>query len=346
MSFIGGFIDMKRKKIFFHFLMKNIRFAVNFAAIVAAVATFLCFLADQWWIFQLLDHLRVQLSLILLLALLFNGLKYRFWSLAFSLPLFLNLLLILPLFILPAQNINIVRGNDISKNSLHLLHLNLDRNNTNYTRTLQYLDQQNADLIFLQEVTPAWLNQIESNLTRYRVIESRPLKNSHGVAFLVPTNLSPSLKIKNTEIIHFPSNSERPMIATEIEWNQPLSILSLHVTRPRNQGTSSYQQKELDAVAAWSQQQQNQGNKILIIGDFNLTPWSGRFRQFLQAANLKNSQRGFGLQPTWPAGLPPFMMIAIDHGIYSKEIVTLDRKTGQALGSDHLPLSLKIALAS
>lgn len=138
-------MDVKRKKRFFHFLMKNIRFAVNFAAIVAAVATFLGFLAEQWWIFKLLDHLRVQLSLILLLALLFNGLKYRFWSLAFSLPLFLNFLLILP---------------------------------------------------------------------------------------------------------------------------------------------------------------------------------------------------------TWLAGLPPFMMIAIDHGIYSKGIVTLDRKIGQTLGSDHLPPSLKITLAS
>ncbi|WP_413160331.1 endonuclease/exonuclease/phosphatase family protein [Capilliphycus salinus ALCB114379] len=333
---------MKRRKKTFNLLFNSLRLGVNFVAILAAIATFIGFLAEQWWIFQLLDHLRVQLSLILLLAILLNGIKYRFWSLAFCLPFFLNVLLILPLFIPPSQNINAVQGNNTAQNSLQLLHLNLDRNNTNYTPTLQYLDQQNADLIFLQEVTPAWLNQIESNLTGYRVVESRPLKNSHGVAFLVPKNLPPSLQIKNTEILHFPLNSERPMIAAEIEWNQPLSILSLHVTRPRNNGTTNYQKKELDGVAAWSQEQQNQGHQVIIIGDFNLTPWSIRFRQFLQAANLRNSQRGFGLQPTWLAGLPPFMMIAIDHGIYSEDLVTLDRKIGPKLGSDHLPLGLEV----
>ena len=333
----------QRKKVSFKLPNDPIRWGINLVAIPAAVCTFLGFLSQQSWIFQLLDHLRVQFSLILLIALFVNPIKYRFWSLAFALPLFLNLALILPLFIPPASNFNRVKADNTSQNSLHLLHLNLDRHNTNYARTLDYLEQQNADLIFLQEVTPAWLNQLESGLTRHQLVESRPLKNSQGVAFLVPANSSPNLRIKTTEILRFPSDSERPMIAAEIEWNQPLSVLSLHVTRPRNKGTSAYQKTELDAVAAWSQSQQNRGNQVIIIGDFNLTPWSGRFRQFLKAANLKNSQRGFGLQPTWLAGLPPALMIAIDHGIYSEDLMVLEREIGPKLGSDHLPLGLKVA---
>lgn len=326
----------------FNLLLNNLGFGMNIIAILAAIATILGFLGRQWWVFQLLDHLRVQLSLILLLSIIFNVIQKRFCSLAFCLPLFLNFILILPLFIPPTQRYNLVKNDANSQPTLRLLHLNLDVNNSNYTPTLQYLDQQNADIIFLQEVTPAWLNQIESNLSRYQVIESRPLTNTQGVALLVPTNLLPSLQVKNTEILHFPSGSERPMIATQIQGNQTLSILSLHVTRPRNNGTSNYQKTELDAVAAWSQQQQNQGNQVIIIGDFNLTPWSSRFRQFLQAAHLINSQRGFGLQPTWLAGLPPFMMIAIDHAVYSEDLMTLDRKIGPKLGSDHLPLWLEV----
>ncbi|MFY7806852.1 MAG: endonuclease/exonuclease/phosphatase family protein [Limnoraphis robusta] len=326
----------------FNLLLINLGFGMNIIAILAAIATILGFLGRQWWVFQLLDHLRVQLSLILLLSIIFNVIQKRFCSLAFCLPLFLNFILILPLFIPPTQRYNLVKNDANSQPTLRLLHLNLDVNNSNYTPTLQYLDQQNADIIFLQEVTPAWLNQIESNLSRYQVIESRPLTNTQGVALLVPTNLLPSLQVKNTEILHFPSGSERPMIATQIQGNQTLSILSLHVTRPRNNGTSNYQKTELDAVAAWSQQQQNQGNQVIIIGDFNLTPWSSRFRQFLQAAHLRNSQRGFGLQPTWLAGLPPFMMIAIDHAVYSEDLMTLDRKIGPKLGSDHLPLWLEV----
>ncbi len=333
---------MKKQQL--NVMLKTLRFGLNLIAILAATSSFLAFLGSQWWIFQILDHLRVQLSLILLLAILLNGIKYKYWSLAFSLPFVLNLSLILPLFI-PSPQYSHLNQRDLSvQNALHLLHINLDVDNNNYTTALQYIEQQNADLIFLQEVTPTWFNQLESHLSNYQIIESRPLKNTHGVALLLPNHFSPSFWVQNTEILHFPAYSERPMIATQVQSNPPISILSIHLTRPRNKGTSNFQQIELDAVAAWSQEQQTKGHQVIIIGDYNLTPWSIPFRRFLKTANLRNSQRGFGLQPTWFAGLPPFMMIAIDHAVYSEGLMILDRKTGSQLGSDHLPLWLEVTL--
>ena len=66
------------------------------------------------------------------------------------------------------------------------------------------------------------------------------------------------------------------------------------------------------AAAEWSLRQQRQDKReVVVMGDFNTTPWSGRFRKFLQDSNLRNSLGGFGLQPTWHAALPSPLMVAI-----------------------------------
>jgi endonuclease/exonuclease/phosphatase (EEP) superfamily protein YafD len=100
---------------------------------------------------------------------------------------------------------------------------------------------------------------------------------------------------------------------------------------------------EFDASANWSVRQQKEGKReVVVIGDFNSTPWSGRFREFLHQTDLRNSQRGFGLQPTWHASLPSPLMIAIDHCLHSKSIATVKRATGSNIGSDHLPLFVEL----
>ena len=53
---------------------------------------------------------------------------------------------------------------------------------------------------------------------------------------------------------------------------------------------------------------------------------------------LINSQRGFGVQATWPVagGFAP--RIPLDHCLHSPDLATVDRRMGPAVGSDHLPL--------
>ncbi len=56
------------------------------------------------------------------------------------------------------------------------------------------------------------------------------------------------------------------------------------------------------------------------------------------------SHSGFGLQPTWLAGLPLPLMISIDHCLHSQSILTFYRSLGLDIGSDHLPLLVKVQL--
>ena len=93
----------------------------------------------------------------------------------------------------------------------------------------------------------------------------------------------------------------------------------------------------------------NAGRPTVIIGDTNCCTWTPAMQPLTDL--LSDSQCGFGPQPSWPArpgrviehlGLPPF--VPIDNIFVSKDISVQARKTGAAIGSDHLPVLAEISL--
>lgn len=317
----------------------------SFWGIVISIATFVGFMGNWWWFFELLDHPRPQYCLILVFAIIIGGISQQPKSFLFCIPLFLNMAIMLPLFVPPNRDFFAENNQTNIGSNLQLIHINLDIHNPDFNRTVEYLNSQPADIVFLQEVTSESLDFFETNLPEYQVVISQPKKYTHGVAMLVPKISSPSVKIVKMEIIHLPSYSTRPLILATITWSdRQVEILSLHVTRPR---TSRFQQLEFSAAAIWSQKiLEKDDQEVIIIGDFNSTPWSGRFRQFMNESKLNNSQWGRGLQPTWNAQWPGLLRIPIDHCLHSQLITTLNRQPGTNIGSDHLPLFVEFGLKS
>ena len=79
------------------------------------------------------------------------------------------------------------------------------------------------------------------------------------------------------------------------------------------------------------------------MGDLNVSPWSAEFRQLLKDSQLRDSTKGFGLQPTWPTHVR-LMQIPIDHLLYSSDIKIIDRRVGPNIGSDHYPLIVDLQI--
>lgn len=317
---------------------------IHVAAAFGAIASFLPLIGQFWWGFELLDHPRPQYCLALVAGLLVGWALKQPWSLVWLIPLTLNLVLLEPLFFAPLSV-----GKAIDSPSLRLLHANLDRYNATPDLAIRYLRQQSVDLMFLQEVTPDWLARLQSALSEYRVVKAEALENSHGSAVLVPQN-NQQIKVEQVQIIHLPKESDRPLLETTVTYQgkrhqeEQLVLLSYHVIRPRSAPTSAYQQTEFESVAAWSRKQLQHQRSVVVIGDFNSTPWSGRMRQLERDSQLINSQRGFGLQPTWSAAFWPLMKIAIDHCFHSRSLVTTRRAIGPDIGSDHLPVLVELKL--
>jgi endonuclease/exonuclease/phosphatase (EEP) superfamily protein YafD len=78
-----------------------------------------------------------------------------------------------------------------------------------------------------------------------------------------------------------------------------------------------------------------------MVGDFNLTPWSPRFRRLVDHGLVDESDRlvdaglGFGVRPTWHV-LPGFLGgLRIDQVLVNRHVRPLSHKITRAVGSDH-----------
>jgi endonuclease/exonuclease/phosphatase (EEP) superfamily protein YafD len=63
------------------------------------------------------------------------------------------------------------------------------------------------------------------------------------------------------------------------------------------------------------------------------------------SGGLRNSQIGFGLQPTFPASSIGVLRVPIDHLLHSQDLRVRDRRLGPALGSDHFSLIVDLEYA-
>lgn len=201
----------------------------------------------------------------------------------------------------------------------------------------------------LQEITPDWLQCIEHGLTDYAVVMAVPRTDSQGSVILQrrpssttePGDEKQVLSIISSQSNAFPQLSPRPILSTVVGWHgQEISILSLHVCRPGNASMTEFQQKELDAIAQWVHTIQTPTHPVIILGDFNSTPWSQGFRTFQRQSGLSLAQQGWGLKPTWPTWLPPFLQIPIDCCLHSLSLTTVGYQVGPHLGSDHRPITV------
>ncbi|MDX2242108.1 MAG: endonuclease/exonuclease/phosphatase family protein [Leptolyngbyaceae cyanobacterium bins.302] len=316
---------------------------MNLIAGLVAILSLLGFLSPYWFGFSFLEHPRPQYCLILAIAVLLNLLGRSrsgwAWALLWTMLFLVNFALISPVMFGAAANAA------SSPNALRLLHVTLDHDNPDLGRAVQFANTQKADLVSLLEVTPEALPKLEAELTNYRLIQAEPRTNSHGSAWFIARQPSHPLQVMGSEVIRLPADSVRPILKTTIgDGDKVLELLCFHVIRPRNAATIAYQQVEFRAMAEWSQNMLQQGKHPIAIGDFNSTPWSFLFRQLLADSGLKNSQNGFGLQPTWHSSLPKFLQIPIDHCLHSPSFFTRDRRIGSNIGSDHLPVFVELQL--
>ncbi len=305
-------------------------------ALGACTFTWMGTLAHWDWRLELLSHPRPAYVLGLSPGLLFSVLMQHWrWFSLFVLSLVLNIALIIPVYFAvepPAV--------DKNQQSIGLTHFNLDRFASEPERALKVLNETGDDIIFLQEVTPALVAEMIAALPDYQVQSLYPLPSSAGSALFVKRD-SP-VQIEQTAFISLPHTSERRLISVRLHLDQqPIHLLSLHVIRPRNAWTSSYQAEEFAALAQWAQQRQKAGEAVLIVGDFNTTPWSQRFQQLLKQGHLLNGQRGYGLQATWPAAFP---LLPIDLCIHSQPLMLTHYAAGQTFSGDHKPLHIHFQL--
>ncbi len=295
--------------------------------LAAGTATLAGFNGRQSWRFELLCHFRVQYFWALAGAAgLFLFLRRWVWGTSAALLAAVNLAVILPLYFGPDEVPS-------AKANLRILSLNVHFLNRNYGPTLDLIQRDNPDVIFLMEVTPAWAEALKRLDKEYPYSEVLPSHRPDGVALFSRHPIA-DLQVKRLPGVGLPT------LVAGIEMPQGrMTLLATHPASPgstRNFEVRNRQLREVAELAA------ARSGPVMVIGDLNTTGWSPFFQDLLDVSGLRDSRRGFGVEPTWP-WFPLPLRIPIDHCLVSQQIAILDRQVGPAVGSDHRPLIVDFA---
>jgi len=123
----------------------------------------------------------------------------------------------------------------------------------------------------------------------------------------------------------------------------PFTIVATHLTWP----TFSDRWPTRAALAALLDRYPH--DRLIVAGDFNLTPWSFALRRLDRRFALERGDRAIA---TWPAErtvgpvlVPLPAVLPLDHVYAGKGWRTISIRRGPRLGSDHYPLVVDLALA-
>lgn len=259
-------------------------------------------------------------------------LKNRKGSFLACLGLIMNLWHIVP-FYLP---VDAKQSCENPRSELTMVALNLYGNrNRSYTKTIAYLQQSNADIICLSEVNKTWMKRISNELPEYKFHFDEGIAGGAAIFSKVPIE-----RVQPTR-----TNSERRYGVRGIckLAGESVLIISEHPPSPSGRKRWQNRNKEFSRLAS---ELADTKLATILIGDLNSTPWSTYYKRLLASSNLKDSEQGMGIQPSWNALLVVPPLIPIDHCLVSKDFAVIDRHLGPNVGSDHLPVYVKLQLQS
>lgn len=296
--------------------------------------------ANHYWIADLAVQFRVQYLIMLLPAIvIWVGKRRSKLSIIGGLALAVNLWPIIP-YIVPHgySTAATTELTDPDKTSLRILVVNVLRTNESLKATLDEILNENADFVFLMEVAPAWKLPLEGLLDRYPHQELICRDDYTGVAFL-SRYVWDDLEIVDTNDANPPLDIVFPQLA-----GQPgaFRLIATHPLPPFGPSMTDARDRQLNALARRCQLNQ----ATLLVGDFNLTPWSPRFGQMIDVGRLQDASLGYGISPTLTP-LPTLMGgLKVDHVLINSGIVIRNYQLKPCAHSDHRLVIVDFAIAS
>ena len=292
------------------------------------------------WLFELASHFRlVYCYLFLALAILFLLIKRPGFFLGAAAFFLLNFSQILPFYFPASPNSSAAaedsppaktgpkkEKNKTKKNRIRILQINVQGGmNSDFDRTIDLIDQTAPDIVGLSEITETWKQVLDRHLKGYRYKVIQPRLGGIALYSKIPL-IEPQLK--------YIGKIKRPRVVTQIKIaDKPVLVVFAHPVIPILHG--NLRDQELAAIA--KEIRDFGDGAAILIGDLNCTPWSSRFEELLAEANLQDSERGFGIVPTWSARWS-IHLFPIDHCLVTKEFRVVNRKVLSSVNSDHYPV--------
>jgi endonuclease/exonuclease/phosphatase (EEP) superfamily protein YafD len=305
--------------------MKAVFITINTLALFASVLSFAGSICDCGNVAELFASARLPLIYLLVLSSLMAGaLKAK------RTVICLGVLTLLSVGSLAQFFIKRTASPETGSNKIRILEMNLwGGRNRSKNAIIEEIKRQDPDVICLSEITGSLLATLKSELPSYSFALAEP---THGGVALFSR-----IPVRDASVKFCAEAKRSRIVVCVAKKNVVMRVFSVHTQVPIR--TQELRDKELQDLAS---EIQNSKEPVLLVGDLNLTPFSYHFNRLLQDANLIDSEKGFGIQPTWNAFIP-ITLIPIDHCLSSASFVTTNRQLGHHIGSDHLPLVVDLS---
>jgi len=281
---------------------------------------------------ELASHFRVQYLLASIICLsVCLMLQDWGWAIGATVSASINLFAIAPWYTGKRSSNDGVAGH-----RLKLVFANVYRVNKRREAFIAFVLRHQPDIAIAQEVDAVWSDALRPLHDQYPFFEVLPRGGGSGMA------LFSRLPFERLDIV-LPEGEKRPGILVRLNvGGSTVSLLSIHPRAPIRRG---YFERRNEMLAAAASHLQSLPAPKICVGDLNTSLWSPYYRSFAKQTKLVNVRQGFGLLPSWPTFLFfRWLMIPIDHCLVSDDIRVIQARTGEPIGSDHLPLVVEIEI--
>jgi endonuclease/exonuclease/phosphatase (EEP) superfamily protein YafD len=202
-------------------------------------------------------------------------------------------------------------------------------------RLADELDRLDADVYFLQELSPHWDDELDRRgfWRRYPFNKRLTSDDSFGTA------IASRFPVRDLDVFW---SAELPQMRGVLRVDdRDIELLNVHLLPPRSLDyVPYYRQGANDLVAIV---QRLGGKSFIVAGDFNSTPDSSFAARMRGLSDDAWEAAGSGFGFTWPNGMFSLPPMRLDHVFVSPDLGVLRATLGVGLGSDHRPIVADVA---
>lgn len=281
-------------------------------------------LASFSWFAELFTHFTAHAIPVFFITAILTK-DYKRWLFCFC-GVILSIWAVMPFSVFNTNAVHILSSHKSiasKKPAIKIITANVNINHAQPTKKLNDLIAYQPDVLVLIEAGGKWLSALQTLSKKYPYGCGHE-ENSPFALHVFSKQPLASCKVNFT--------SNLPHIRAEIKNDGLTQIIhAIHPPPPINKSLASIRKKYLEFI---SLNIAEETSATLVTGDFNVTPYSPIFRDFIKQSQLQQTQHN--ASPTWF----PFLL-PLDHALIKNTPKTTTHRVARN-GSDHNALLIQI----
>lgn len=291
--------------------------------------------AGDVWFFSIFSHFAVQWTILFVAYFGWFVFKRKYAHSALcALLVLLNTLQILPYLQTDTQSY-------VSQNqgtNVRLMQMNIYVGNRELANAAELIKSQSPDVLAIEEFN-AYAYKGLSDFHCLDQYPTRVIVQNHGLSSEIALFSKYPLKSNRCEYV---DNGKSPSLIAclTLPNGEDLNVIIIHPYPP---AIPYLLTRQIDQFKLISRLLPKLGRNVIVMGDFNTSPWGNSFKNFVKETGLCDARVGRASMPSWPIFCPP-LLIPIDFILTKSNMSIKNYTVGPAVGSDHFPLIMDVEI--